>query len=161
MTYARVIVAAALQRYIEPPPVAVRAREAGIAMAREHGAPVFVIAVDAPVALLPDVESTGEKLDRFVEPIRDAGIEVHPRLMSGKPSKKILEFLAGTGAGESLLIVGSQSKRDILDVGMGGTARALLKESPCPLLMVCPTRQEAKRARELMIPGYPFVFPYG
>ena len=161
MTYARVIVAAALQRYIEPPPVAVRARETGIAMAKEHNVPIFAITVDAPVALLPDVESTGEKMDRFVEPIRNAGIEVHPRLMSGRPSEKILEFLTGLGAGESLLIMGSHSKRGILDVGLGGTARALMGESPCPLLMVCPTRRDEERARELMIPSYPFVFPYG
>ena len=62
---------------------------------------------------------------------------------------------------ESLLIIGSHSKRGPWDVGLGSTSTDLVNESPCPLLMVWPTRQEAERAQELMIPGYPFVFPYG
>ncbi len=161
MKYSRIVVAAALQRYIEPPPVAVRSREVGIALAKEHKAPVDVIAVDAPVRLLPGTESTEEKLNRFVEPFRNAGIEVRTHLLSGKPSDQILEFLVTLRSETSLLIIGSHSKRGPLDVGVGSTSSALVKISPCPVLMIWPTLREAERTQELMIPGYPSVFPYG
>lgn len=159
--YSRVIVTVALQRYIETPPVAIRVRDVGIALAKEHKAPVDVIAVEAPVELLPGVESTEEKLNCFVEPFRNAGIEAHPHMLSGKPSEQLLKFLATVDSGTSLLIIGSHSKRGPLDIGMGSTSSALVKDSPCPVLMIWPTRQEAERAQELMIPGYPFIFPYG
>ena len=161
MKYSRVVVAAALQRYIEPPPVAVRSREVGIALAKEHKAPVDVIAVDAPVRLLPGTESTEEKLNRFVEPFRNEGIEARSHLLSGKPSDQILEFLATLRSETSLLIIGSHSKRGPLDVGVGSTSSALVKISPCPVLMIWPSLRETERTQELMIPGYPFVFPYG
>ena len=161
MTYSRIVVAAALQRYIEPPPVAVRAREVGIALAKEHKASVDVIAIDAPVSLLPGVESTAEKLNSYIEPFRDAGVEVKAHLLNGRPSEQIRQFLAEVGSGESLLIIGSHSKRGPWDVGLGSTSSDLVNESPCPILMIWPTRQEAEQAQELMIPGYPFVFPYG
>ncbi len=161
MKYSRVVVAAALQRYIEPPPVAVRSREVGIALAKEHKTPVDVIAVDAPVTLLAGTESTEEKLNRFVEFFRNAGVEVRSHLLSGKPSDQILEFLATLRSETSLLIIGSHSKRGPLDVGVGSTSSALVKISPCPVLMIWPSLREAERTQELMIPGYLFVFPYG
>ncbi len=161
MKYSREVVSVALQRYNEPTPVAVPTREVGIALAKEHKAPVDVIAVDAPVRLLPGTESTEEKLNRFVEPFRNAGVEVRSHLLSGKPSDQILEFLATLRSETSLLIIGSHSKRRPLDVGVGSTSSALVKIAPCPVLMIWPTLREAERTQELMIPGYPFVFPYG
>lgn len=161
MSYNHVILAVALQRYLEPPPVAIRAREVGIALAKDHNASIDVIAVDAPVALLPGVESTPEKLNRFIEPIRAAGIDAHTHHFSGKPSECILEFLATMESETSLLLIGSHSKHGPLDLGLGSTASTLARESPCPVLMVWPTLQEFERTNELMIPGYPFVFPYG
>ena len=161
MKYSWVVIAAALQRYTEPPPVTVRAREFGIALAKEHKATVDVIAVEAPVALLPGAESTEEKLNSFEEPFRNTGVEVHPHLLSGKQNEQILEFLANLRSETSLLIISSHSKQGPLDVGVGSTSSALVKDSPCPVLMVWPTLREAERTRELMIPGYPFVFPYG
>ena len=49
----------------------------------------------------------------------------------------------------------------MLDVGLGSTAAALLREMEITVLMVRPTADEQERAQELIIPRYPVVFPYG
>jgi len=63
--------------------------------------------------------------------------------------------------GADLLIIGSHSKRGPLDVGLGSTAAALEHDLPATVLMLRPQDEEAAQARELMIPRYPIVFPYG
>jgi hypothetical protein len=59
------------------------------------------------------------------------------------------------------LIIGSHSKRGPLDVGLGSTASALLRELETTVITVRPTADEQEKALELMIPRYPVVFPYG
>ncbi|MBI3128625.1 MAG: universal stress protein [Candidatus Tectomicrobia bacterium] len=159
MAASRIVLAVALQRYVDFPPVALRAREVAAALARAGRAVIDVVTVEAPASLLPDVESTEEKLNRFVRALRGMGLEVEGHLLAGKPSERIPSFVVHSGA--EFLVIGSHSKRSPLDVGLGSTANALVGECPCPIVMVWPTREESARARELMIPGYPFVFPYG
>ena len=48
-----------------------------------------------------------------------------------------------------------------LDIGLGSTASALMRDLDVTVLMVRPTEEEQERAKELMIPRYPVVFPYG
>ena len=68
----------------------------------------------------------------------------------------------GTGdRNADLLIIGSHSKRGPLDVGLGSTASALLRDLETTVMMVRPTEAERRRAQELAIPRYPWVFPYG
>ncbi len=159
MTCSRICVAVALQRYLDITPVAARVRDLAAVLARAHGAAIDVVSVEAPVALLPDVETLSEKLDRFVAPLREAGIEVHAELRKGRPSKEIATYVKEVGA--DLVIIGSHSKRSALDVGIGSTASALMRDLDVALLMVRPTAGEHAEAEELMIPRYPLVFPYG
>ena len=159
MPYRNICVAVALQRYLDFTPVAVRQQELALLLAREHGAAVRVLSVDAPVALLPDVESTDDKLERFAAPFRDAGIEVFTSRREGRPSREILRFVDEVDA--DLLIMGSHSKRGPLDVGLGSTASALPVDFEVPVLLVRPTQAEQEKSSELMIPRYPFIFPYG
>jgi nucleotide-binding universal stress UspA family protein len=130
-----------------------------LALALAWGTPVSVISVDAPVSLLPDVETTAEKLEHFVRPMVEAGLEVATVLGQGRPSKEIRSHVVEVGA--DLLIIGSHSKRGPLDVGLGSTATALEHDLPATVVMIRPRDEEAARARELMIPRYPIVFPYG
>jgi nucleotide-binding universal stress UspA family protein len=149
----------ALQRYVDLTPIALRQREMAMVLARAWSAPVSVISVDAPVSLMPDVQTTAEKLEHFVQPMVEAGIDASTVLGQGRPSKEIRRHVVNVGA--DLLIIGSHSKRGPLDVGLGSTATALEHDLPATVVMIRPRDEEAAQARELMIPRYPIVFPYG
>jgi nucleotide-binding universal stress UspA family protein len=86
-------------------------------------------------------------------------MEVEVVLRRGKPSREISDFVRSMDA--DLLIMGSHSKRGALDVGLGSTASALMRDLEASIIMVRPTEDDRLRARELMIPRYPVVFPYG
>jgi len=159
MSYSRICVAAALQRYLDITPIASRIRDIAGALATAYAAPVSVLSVEAPVELLPDVETMEEKIERYAEPLRAAGLEVDAEIRKGKPSREIIAHMEGSGA--DLLIIGSHSKRGPLDVGLGSTASALLRDLETTVITVRPTADDQEKALELMIPRYPVVFPYG
>jgi len=159
MPYTKICVAAALQRYLDITPIAARIRDIAGVIAAAHNAPVSVLSVEAPVELLPDVETMAEKIERYAEPLRVEGLEVEVTIRRGKPSREIIAHMEEIGA--DLLIIGSHSKRGTLDVGLGSTASALLRDLEKTVITVRPTEVEQEKARELMIPRYPMVFPYG
>jgi len=159
MTYTRICVAAALQRYIDITPIAARLRDLAGVLAMAENAPLTVVTVEAPVELLPDVETTEEKLERLAAPLRELGLKVNTNLLEGRPSEEIAGLVKIIGA--DLLLIGSHSKRGVLDVGLGSTAAALMRELDVTVLMMKPTEEEQEKAIELMIPRYPVVFPYG
>ena len=159
-TYQQILVPVALQRYLGFAPVALRQRDIAIALARQFGAAVTVISIDAPVTLLPHLESTETKLARYIEPFAEQSLEHTTVYRQGKPSREIQDYIE-EGASPDLMIVGSHSKSGPLDVGLGSTAGALSRKSTAPVLMIWPTEEEVDRTREMMIPHYPLVFPYG
>ena len=159
MGYRRIVAAVALQRYLDFTPIALRIRELATLLVQASGASLHILSADAPVELLPGVETTADKLDRFAEPLRDAGIAAATVLRQGRPSRVISEYVSEVGA--DLLIIGSHSKRGPMDVGLGSTASAIDRELAATVLMVRPTESEQEAARSLMIPKYPLVFPYG
>ena len=159
MAYRRIVAAVALQRYLDFTPIALRIRDLAALLARSCGASLTILSVDAPVELLPGVETTRDKLERLCEPLRAAGTEVTAVLREGRPSKVIAEVVAELGA--DLLVMGTHSKRGPIDVGLGSTASAIDRELAATVLLVRPGPAEQEAARELMIPRYPRVFPYG
>ena len=159
MAYTRICVAAALQRYLDITPIAARIRDLAGVLAAAYRVPISVLSVEAPVELLPDVETMEEKIERYAEPLRVEDLKVDVALRKGRPSSAIIAHVQAIGA--DLLIIGSHSKRGPLDVGLGSTASALLRDLETTVLMVRPTESEQEAARELMIPRYPIVFPYG
>jgi nucleotide-binding universal stress UspA family protein len=159
MAYRRIVVAAALQRYLDFTPIALRIRDLGADLAGLYQSPIHMLSVDAPVDLLPGVETTEEKLDRFAAPVRDRGIEATTCLREGRPSRAIEAYMDEVGG--DLLIMGSHSKRGPIDVGLGSTASAINRDLSATVLLVRPTEDEQTRAQGLMIPKYPLVFPYG
>ena len=159
MPYTKICVAAALQRYLDITPIAARIRDLAGVLADAHDAPVSVLSVEAPVELLPDVETMEEKIERYAEPLRAAGLEVDAVIRKGKPSREIIAHMEEIGA--DVLIIGSHSKRGPLDVGLGSTAAALLRDLEKTVITVRLTEAEQEKATELMIPRYPVVFPYG
>jgi len=159
MAYSKICVAAALQRYLDVTPIAARIRDLARVLAAADNAPVSVLSVEAPVELLPDVETMEEKIERYAQPLRAEGLEVDTAIRKGKPSREIIAHMEEIGA--DLLIIGSHSKRGPLDVGLGSTASALLRDLETTVITVRPTEAEQEKAHELMIPRYPVVFPYG
>jgi nucleotide-binding universal stress UspA family protein len=159
MVYEKICVAAALQRYLDITPIAARIRDLAEVLAVAYDAPVSVLSVEAPVELLPDVETMDEKIDRYAAPLRSKGLEVETTVRKGKPSREIIAHMGEVGA--DVLVIGSHSKRGPLDVGLGSTASALLRDLETTVVTVRPTEVDQEKARELMIPRYPVVFPYG
>ncbi len=159
MAYERICVATALQRYLDITPIAARLRDLAGVLAVADNASVTVVTVEAPVELLPDVESTEEKLERLAAPLRKLGLMVNTNKLEGRPSEEIVGLVKTIEA--DLLIIGSHSKRGVLDVGLGSTAAAVMRDLDVTVLMVKPTAAEQEKAKELIIPRYPVVFPYG
>ena len=76
------------------------------------------------------------KFDEYVTPLKEAGIEIIPRLEVGNPREAIVQVAHDIEA--DLLVLGSHSKRGLLDVTLGGTARQISSQAPCPLVLVSP-----------------------
>jgi nucleotide-binding universal stress UspA family protein len=159
MAYTRICVAAALQRYLDITPIAARIRDLAGVLAAAYEIPVSVLSVEAPVELLPDVDTMDEKIERLAAPLRELTLDVSVTVRRGRPSREIMAHMEEVGA--DLLVIGSHSKRGPLDVGLGSTASVLLRELETTVITVRPTEVEQERAIELMIPRYPVVFPYG
>ena len=145
-----------LGSHITTPGVNLRALEQ---LAGQFGPDVHFVSVDAPVPLLPDAETTADKVARLVEPLVELGLAVTTEVRRGRPSQEIRACAEALAA--DLVIIGSHSKRGPLDVGLGSTASALVREVSGTVLMVRPSQAEQERAGELMIPRYPLIFPYG
>jgi nucleotide-binding universal stress UspA family protein len=76
------------------------------------------------------------KMDEYVAPLKQEGLDVITTVQVGTPHEDIIQTAASLDA--DLLIIGSHSKRGILDIALGGTARRLTHEAPCTVLMVSP-----------------------
>jgi nucleotide-binding universal stress UspA family protein len=159
MRYRKICVAVALQRYLDFTPMALRQRELARVMAAAYGSAIRLVSVNAPVALLPDVETTEEKIERFAAPLVEEGLDVHSKVREGRPSREIARHVEEIGA--DLLIMGTHSKRGLFEVGLGSTAAAIPEELGAEVILLRTTEEGQKRTRELMIPKYPFIFPYG
>ena len=159
MPYRSICVAVALQRYLDFTPVALRQRDLARALATVDDCLLTIVSVNAPVDLLPHLATTEEKIERFVEPLMTDGLSVNTVLRTGKPSTEIVTVIEEVEA--DLLIMGSHSKSGPLDIGLGSTVRALSHDLQIPLILIRPTAAEVESARELNIPNYPVVFPYG
>lgn len=153
-----IAVAVALQRYVDVPPVAARQRDLALALARQTGLPVRVLSVEAPVALVPSALSLDDKLRGYVAPFEEAGVPVDVQVRHGRPAAVVLEWARDVRA--DMLVVGSHSKQSPLDVDLGSAARHILRDAPCAVLLVRPTAEEQERAKQMMIPHYPWAFVY-
>jgi nucleotide-binding universal stress UspA family protein len=60
----------------------------------------------------------------------------HPILRRGNPRDVIVQVATNLKA--DLLILGSHSKRGLMDIALGGTAQQVGKTAPCPVVLVSP-----------------------
>jgi len=85
------------------------------------------------------------KMDAYVAPLRAEGVEITPILRVGHPRDLIVQVATTLKA--DLLILGSHSKRGLLDIALGGTAQQVSKSAPCVVVLVSPSRREAVESR--------------
>lgn len=154
-----ILLAVALQRYGDITPRAIAVRDVASDMVEFHKAPLTVLTVHVQLALMPEGESTEQKMERFVAPLIERGLRVESMVREGSPRVLISEVAKELDT--RLIVMGTHSKRGILDTVVGGTAKAVIAGAPCRVLLVAPTDDEDQKTRELMIPEYPFIFPYG
>jgi nucleotide-binding universal stress UspA family protein len=151
----RIVLAVSLEHFVDLTPVALRLREVALTQARKHLATVDVVTVENPVSEVTGMETTEEKLARFMHPFREFGIEARGHLLCGKPSERIREFSEKVDA--DCLIIASHSTPCPRSPSLGSTAAALLKTSARLLWIVHPTRREVEKSRRMRLSAHPFI----
>ena len=152
--YSTILLAAALQDWERYSAHALEAREVAAALAPAAAKRLHVLSVyeykslesqglpaDVAVRYREDMmlrtdEMMRQKLEEYVAPLRTAGIEVCNILRLGNPRLEIVKVATEIAA--DLLIIGTHSKRSLLDIFLGGTAQAVSNRAPCTLLFVAP-----------------------
>jgi nucleotide-binding universal stress UspA family protein len=154
--YTTILLAAALQDWERYSTHALAAREVAATLARGTAQPLHVLSVyeysnlgtsDLPseVAIRhrEDVmrrtdELMEQKMQEYLAPLKDQELETAPVLRVGNPRDIIPEVAATLKA--DLLILGSHSKRGLLDIMLGGTAQQVSKAAPCTVVLVSPKK---------------------
>lgn len=77
-----------------------------------------------------------ERMEEYVGPLLSQGLPVVKLLRLGSARHLIIEVAQEVDA--DLLVIGSHSKRGLLDIALGGTARHVSEHAPCPVVMVAP-----------------------
>jgi len=153
--YRNILLAAAFQNWEHYSAHAVAARDVAATLARhaerlhvltvyEHEATRIPAGVPADMAANLREQQTGgvdravaEKMDDYVGPLLSQDLPVAKILRLGSsPRHLIIEVAQEVDA--DLLVIGSHSKRGLLDIALGGTARHVSEHAPCPVVMVAP-----------------------
>ncbi len=75
-----------------------------------------------------------QKMAAFIAPLKEEGLEVTEILQVGNPRETIVQVARDIEA--DVLIIGSHSKRGILDIALGGTAQSVSRRAPCTVVLV-------------------------
>jgi nucleotide-binding universal stress UspA family protein len=153
--YNSILLSVALQDWERYSAHALAAREAAATLARGAATPLHVLSVyeyekvSVPAGLSSEMaarhrsdmqQRTDDLMERqmndFIAPLMEAGIEVKKYLRVGNPLEVIVEMARSVMA--DVLVIGSHSKRGIIDITLGGTARHITHAAPCTVLMVSP-----------------------
>jgi len=153
--YNTILVAIALQNWDGYSAHALAAREVGVALANGTSKHLHVLSVydyediKEMFGLNPDLaarrredlihltnENMRRKMNEYVAPLKAEGLKVTTISQVGNPRKEIVQVATNIKA--DLLIIGSHSKRGLLDIALGGTAQQVSKRAPCPVVMVSP-----------------------
>jgi nucleotide-binding universal stress UspA family protein len=153
--YRNILLAAAFQNWEHYSTHALAARDVAATLARdaerlhvltvyEHEATRIPAGVPPELAAkLREQQTEGvdrmvaEKMDDYVGPLLRQNLPVQKMLRIGSsPRHLIIEVAQEVDA--DLLVIGSHSKRGLLDIALGGTARHVSEHAPCHVVMVAP-----------------------
>jgi nucleotide-binding universal stress UspA family protein len=165
MVYTTILLAAALQKWERYSAHALAAREVAATLAKGASHQLHVLSVyDYPplnIGYLPaEIASRhqeellrrtdtlmAEKMAAYVAPLTAEGLEVTPILHTGNPRDVIVQMATTMKA--DLLILGSHSKRGLLDIVLGGTAQQVSKSAPCLVILVSPQLEGGGREQSV------------
>jgi nucleotide-binding universal stress UspA family protein len=156
--YTNVLLAAALQQWERYSAHALAARDVAATMARD-ARHLYVLSVyDNDASRLPNsglssemlaqlreqhIQETdrlmAEKMEQYIAPLLSQGLPVSKILRLGSARHVIVEVASEVGA--DLVVIGSHSKRGLLDIALGDTARHVSSHAPCQVLMAVPKKQ--------------------
>lgn len=154
--YKRILLAVALQRWEQYSAHALAARDLVSALARDAERLHVLTAYEyetrgVPTGIPPEMAATlreqyieqtnslvTRKMDEFVAPLVSQGLPVSKILRLGGPRHVIVEVAQEVEA--DLLVIGSHSKRGLLDIALGDTARHVSRHAPCPVVMITPKK---------------------
>src|SRR5438132_10476592 len=163
MRYTTILLAAALQKWERYSVHALAARDVATTLAKGTSSHLHVLSVyDYPpltIGYLPaEIASRHQddlrrrtdtlmvhKLDAYVAPLHAEGLQITPILRTGNPRDVIVQVATAIKA--ELLILGSHSKRGLLDIALGGTAQQVGKSAPCLVVLVSPKLERGGRER--------------
>jgi nucleotide-binding universal stress UspA family protein len=152
--YTSILLAAALQDWERYSTHALAARDVAATLAKGAAQPLYVLSVyDYPPVDTTDLppelairhredllrrtdKLMVDKLEAYVAPLRAEGVAISPILRVGDPGDLIVEVATNLKA--DVLILGSHSKRGLLDIVLGGTAQQVSKAAPCLVVLVSP-----------------------
>jgi nucleotide-binding universal stress UspA family protein len=151
--YTTILLAAALQDWERYSAYALAAREVAATLAAGASQSLHVLSVyDYPPldtthlpsevvrhreALMRQMDDRmGQKMQEYVAPLKAQGLAITPILRMGNPQDVIPEVATALKA--DLLILGSHSKRGLLDIILGGTAQQVSRVAPCTVILVSP-----------------------
>jgi nucleotide-binding universal stress UspA family protein len=159
--YATILLAAALQKWDRYSAHALAAREVAATLAKGTSHHLHVLSVyDYPplsMGYIPaEIASRHQddlrrrtdnllvqKMDAYVAPLQAGGLEITPILRTGDPRDVIVQVATTIKA--DLLILGSHSKRGLLDIALGRTAQQVSKSAPCLVVLVSPQPEGSGR----------------
>jgi nucleotide-binding universal stress UspA family protein len=159
--YQHILLAVALQHGDTPSPHALAARDAAVALAKGSGARLSALSVyeyenlDVSGLAAADLGRYREaqmqridalmeqKLKTYLDGVPTDGLAVTPMLKLGEPRSLIPRTAESLGV--DLLVIGAHGQRSFLDGLRGGTAAAVLRHAPCPVVMVQPGPEEPSR----------------
>ena len=156
--YRTILLAAALQRWDRYSAHALAAREVAGAMAIGGSHNLHVLSVydynfKAPASGLPaemvaklreeDLRRTNnlmeQKFEDYIAPLKALGLEVTTFLRVGDARSVIVQTADELKA--DALVIGSHSKRNFLDIALGGTAKYVSQHVSCTVIFVSPAKE--------------------
>jgi nucleotide-binding universal stress UspA family protein len=78
-------------------------------------------------------EEFAEKLAKFCLPLDHMGLRYERIVRGGSPAETILHTASEREC--DLIVIGSHSRRSILEIGLGGTTAAVVKKAKSPVLV--------------------------
>jgi universal stress protein E len=85
------------------------------------------------------IDSYEQRLSDAVEPLREEGMQVGAKVLSGTPFLEIIRLVLRNQ--HDLVIVGAEDERGLRERLLGGTTLHLMRKCPCPVWVVKPTPQ--------------------
>jgi nucleotide-binding universal stress UspA family protein len=158
--YNLVLLAIALQRWERYSTHALAARDVAVSLARSATKPLHVLSVydydpvRLPSGAIPadlaarvreqEIERTDalmrQRMDEFLAPVVTNGLDVSTILRVGNPRDVIPDVAEEVQA--DLLVIGSHSRRGVLDISLGGTAQHVTKRVGCTVVLVSPSKEK-------------------